>query len=125
MHRLFVYGSLLEGLPAHGYLGGSPFLGRVATEPGYRLIDLGAYPGLVSAPGHEGVRGELYEVETAVRDRLDAYEGHPVLFRRTEIGLAGQGFAWAYLFQGDPREGTPVEGGDWRAVCVGADVDAG
>ena len=124
-HRLFVYGSLLQGEPAHGYLRASPLLGRVATEAGYRLIDLGDYPGLVVVPGTEAVVGELYDVDTAVRDRLDAYEGHPALFCRTEIGLAGQGRAWAYLFRGDAREGVAVKGGDWRAARAAASSDPG
>ena len=88
-----------------------------------RLVDLGAYPGLV--PGAGTVVGELLEVTTAeALATLDAYEGwdpaapHESLFRREQIELvdpAGRR-AWAYLYNRDPATARPIDGGDWLEV---------
>ena len=76
--HLFVYGTLLSGIPSSM----SKFLRRrgelvgAATASG-RLYDLGGYPGFVGGSGT--VKGELYRIkEDRARetwDLLDAYEG--------------------------------------------------
>ena len=119
LHRLFVYGSLLRGEPAHERLEGAAFLGPATTAPGYALIDLGRYPGLLVAPGPGTVVGEVYRVTTAVRDHLDLYEGHPVEFRRLEILLSDASSAEAYAFQGGPSRGVMLPAGDWRKARRG------
>lgn len=77
MH-LFVYGTLLTGIPSSM----SKFLRRratlvgKATTPG-KLYDLGMYPGFV-AGGDDRVKGELYRLQEEnleeTIEMLDAYE---------------------------------------------------
>ena len=99
-------------------LSGAPFLGEARTAAGYALIDLGAYPGLVRAVSGQVV-GEIYEVDALLLADLDAYEGHPVLFRRVRLSLdcssgAPSSEAEGYLYTGDAADGIRLAGGDWR-----------
>jgi gamma-glutamylcyclotransferase (GGCT)/AIG2-like uncharacterized protein YtfP len=94
--RLFVYGSLCKGKLHHGELCDSLFLGSSVTQPGYRLVERGAYPALV--PGEQAINGELYAVDTALVSKLDAFEGDG--YRRKPVRLADATEAEAY-FQAD------------------------
>lgn len=94
--RLFVYGTLMRGRVNHGLLAGAERLGAARTAAAFELVDLGEYPGLVAA-GALSVAGELYRVDRATLVRLDAFEGHPLTFRRAEVTLADGGRAEAYL----------------------------
>jgi gamma-glutamylcyclotransferase (GGCT)/AIG2-like uncharacterized protein YtfP len=84
-----------------------------------RLLDLGAFPGVVAAvDGEDVVQGELFELTTrdleAALDRLDRYEGD--LFRRESLqveGPHGPTLAWVYRYLGDPGRGRLVASGDW------------
>lgn len=107
MERLFVYGTLVRGGVNQGLLGGARPLGAVRTVDGFGLVDLGPYPGML-AGGSNAVAGELYEVGAATLARLDRFEGHPVLFRRTEVRLAGGGTAFAYLIDPAAAAGRPA-----------------
>ena len=113
---IFVYGTLRRGERAHTLLAGDGFRGEARTAEGFALIDLGAYPGLVRATSGRVV-GEIYEVDAMQLAQLDAYEGHPELFRREAIVLASEGplsQAEAYLYAGEFADAIPVPGGDWR-----------
>jgi gamma-glutamylcyclotransferase (GGCT)/AIG2-like uncharacterized protein YtfP len=70
---LFVYGSLRRGGEFHHYLAGARFAGPAWTRG--RIIQAGAYPGLVEGDGR--VEGELYELADPAADleRLDDVEG--------------------------------------------------
>lgn len=72
---LFLYGTLKRGGSNHGYLRGQRFVGEARTEAGYRLYDLGGYPGLVAAD-RDGlsITGEIWEVDTEGLARLDELE---------------------------------------------------
>jgi gamma-glutamylcyclotransferase (GGCT)/AIG2-like uncharacterized protein YtfP len=115
-HRLFVYGSLLRGESAHGRLAGARCLGAVETAPGFELVDLGDYPGLLpSGTGSGRVHGELYAVPDALVPDLDLYEDHPDLFTRTEIALADGSRAEAYVVSERLAAGRPrVASGSWK-----------
>jgi gamma-glutamylaminecyclotransferase len=110
-----VYGSLLSGEDQHRRLAGSTLLRSCRTAARYTLVDLGAYPALLRR-GTTSVHGEVYEVDAATLGLLDAFEGHPALFRRIPIrmsdGVAVAGYA---LWQTRLARGRPVvAGGDWR-----------
>jgi len=94
--RLFVYGTLMRAGANHTLLAGARFEGAASTAPGFALVDLGAYPGMVRG-GAAAVAGELFEVDRAILARLDRFEGHPRLFRRARVPLADGRPAHAYL----------------------------
>ena len=112
MPPLFVYGTLQRGQRNHRLLADQRFVGPAATGPGYRLFDLGAYPGLVRDGRGSGVRGELFEVSECCLDELDDFEGVPDLFTREEVGLAGGGWAWVYLYN-RPVPAGAAGGEEW------------
>ncbi len=86
---LFVYGTLKRGCSNHVYLERQRFVGPARTIPGYRLYDLGGYPGIVAhAEDRAGVVGEIWEVEAEALHALDYFEGvHEGLYRREPIPL--------------------------------------
>ena len=89
MSLLFVYGTLKRGGSNHHYLTGQKFLGAARTTPGFRLFDLGGFPGLVPVSEDQaGVIGEVWEVDTAALAGLDVLEGLAEgLYRRAPASL--------------------------------------
>jgi len=73
MHRIFVYGTLKRGLPNHSLLQSSRYLGPAITTERYRMI-ASEFPVLLSQGSGQTVKGELYEVDTETRNRLDRLE---------------------------------------------------
>ena len=89
-HLLFVYGSLKRGEHNQHHLGAAAtFLGEARSVPGYRLFDLGSYPGLVAWPDdRDGVTGEVWSVDDATLAHLDDFESlGEGLYRREPIRL--------------------------------------
>lgn len=86
---VFVYGTLKRGSSNHGFMAGQTFRGEATTQPGFCLIDLGDYPGLISDPEDtSGVIGEVWDVDAACLARLDALEGvADGLYRRDRATL--------------------------------------
>ncbi len=118
-HRLFVYGSLLAGEANAQWLRGLPCLGAAMTVARYTLLDCGGYPGL-RAGGATSVKGELYLVDETRLGSLDEFEGHPDLFARGPVELAGGSTAEAYLLTaGQFPTARPVVSGDWRRRRAG------
>lgn len=114
---LFVYGTLKRGCHNHRQLAGQTLLGETCTLPGFRLVDLGGYPGIVTDPAGGKVEGEVWRVDQEALRRLDAFEGTDLgLYRRDRIALA-DAFAdqtvEAY-FPGGDVTGRPPVGGCWR-----------
>src|SRR4051812_27023287 len=73
---IFVYGSLMKGFGNHTLLRDATFVKEGLTLPEYTLISLGSFPGVLP-DGTTSIKGEVYEVNLKVRDRLDQLEGHP------------------------------------------------
>ncbi len=73
--RLFVYGSLKRGLSNHCYLAGQRFIAEARTQPAYRMVNYGGYPGMFPVE-NDGVSiaGEVWEVDEPCRKRLDVLE---------------------------------------------------
>lgn len=88
--RIFVYGTLKRGCSNHAQLAGQTYLGPARTAPGYRLYDVGGFPGLIAdSADRDGVTGELWIVGAAALARLDQFEGiDEGLYRRESVALA-------------------------------------
>lgn len=86
---LFVYGTLKRGCSNHHHLAGQTFIGAARTVAGFRLFDLGGYPGIAAvAEDRTAVIGEIWSVDAAALARLDTFEGvHEGLYRRAPIAL--------------------------------------
>jgi gamma-glutamylaminecyclotransferase len=103
---LFAYGTLKRGGRNYFRLAGQEFLGAVATAPKYRVIDLGAHPGLIrDTTSGFAIRGELFAVDTKCLAELDAFEEVPGPFVRERIEVSGYAEVWAYYMN------TPVPSG--------------
>jgi gamma-glutamylcyclotransferase (GGCT)/AIG2-like uncharacterized protein YtfP len=87
--KIFVYGTLKRGYSNHLYLAGQQFLGEARTAPGFRLYDLGGYPGMVPhADDRDGVLGEVWAVDANALAHLDGLEGlADGLYRREVVAL--------------------------------------
>lgn len=121
---LFVYGTLRTGGSNHHLLasGGAALAGVARTLAVHELFDLGAYPGMV-AGGHTSVTGEVYVIDERLRERLDAFEGHPRLFRRETILLEDQRPVQTYLFVeanlARNLRARRIDCGDWMVHTAG------
>jgi len=96
--RLAVYGTLRRADGMQEKLGVAALLRfeRACVIPG-RLIDLGAYPGLIEAEGR--VPGELFQVlDPTAWPILDEYEGEEYERRRTVL-LEPRAEAWVYVYR--------------------------
>jgi len=113
--RVFVYGSLLSTEGNHAVLRGARFVGEARTPSRFALHDLGEYPAMVEGGAH-AIVGEVYEVDAPLLARLDAFEGHPLLYCRTTIALDDGSSAETYLLRRAQVEGRPrIASGSWRA----------
>ena len=132
-HRVFVYGSLLRGLHNHHLLQTAKLVkapARTAADS-YVLVDSGSgFPfALSAARAGEAARaillGEVYEVSDAVLAQLDALEGHPDWYKRSQRKIEGEDEpAWIYLMEDAAQLAAirrnaarylTVAAGDWRA----------
>lgn len=135
--HLFVYGTLMRR--ARRSRLGRAMRARLAREalwlgeakmPG-RLIDLGAYPGLVEDTSGASVAGEIWRLRDAdaVFRWLDPYEGirpgagaagRPGEYARVAASacLAGGRVvdAWVYVVRGSAAEARPIRSGRWEST---------
>ncbi len=113
---LFVYGTLMRGDVRAPALAGQQFLGPATTQPRYRLVDCGDYPGLIEAAAGVGIEGELYAVDAECLRKLDLIEGvDEGLYERRPVLLddrPGAGTV-AYFYLG-PIDDLPDCGRSWR-----------
>jgi len=109
MTPLFFYGTLKRGGDNHHYLAGQRFLGPARTRAGFRLYDLGGYPGMVPADDRgRAIEGEIWAVDGPCLARLDELEGTAAgLYTREPIGLQ------------PPHEALPVQTYLYRRSVVG------
>jgi len=86
---IFVYGTLKRGCANHHFLAEQKFVGEARTAPGFRLYNLGGYPGMVAkADDRNGVAGEVWSVDADALVRLDGLEGLAEgVYRREAIPL--------------------------------------
>ncbi|MDB5312948.1 MAG: gamma-glutamylcyclotransferase [Gemmataceae bacterium] len=110
---LFLYGSLKRGHINHRQMAGQEYLGEVVTEPRYRVLDLGKYPGLIRDDvAGLAVRGELWAVSADHLPGLDAFEGGEGLYARSPVAVVGQSGVETYFWLGEVPEGVR-SGSEW------------
>jgi gamma-glutamylcyclotransferase (GGCT)/AIG2-like uncharacterized protein YtfP len=116
--RVFVYGSLKRGFSLYHYLRGpdAAFL-EPAAMAGYALYRTeSGYSGAVPDEGGE-VRGEVFEVEPALLERLDDLEDEGRVYERVLSGLVAEGGgryeAWVYVYRKGVRAERRIPSGVW------------
>ena len=120
MNRLFIYGTLMPGLRLEAEMHGAHFVGTAQVAG--RLVDVGRYPGFLYGEGF--VTGEVYEVDDAHLERLDAVEAMvpgdraASQYWREEVTVVGgplQGRSVQTYVYNRPVEGcAPIPHGDYR-----------
>ena len=114
LHHIFVYGTLLRDERNHHLIERAMFIGPARTARGFRLHDLGHFPGMIVA-GRGHVHGELFAIDDATLARVDRLEGHPHFYRRTAVRLDDGRAVETYLLRADQVIRHPaIPGGDWR-----------
>lgn len=118
---LFVYGSLRRGeradlSPRLGakYMGEAEINGLlygVAWYPGVKLLDFpDKFTGEIPT-----VKGDVFQLlDDDIITLLDAYEGYPDLFGRSEVTAKGGQKVWVYTYNGDVWPESLVPSGDWK-----------
>lgn len=113
--RLFVYGTLMQGMRNHEYLKDAQFLGVATTGPEFELLTNGSIP--AARWGNEPISGELYEVSDVVLEGLDVLEEvNSKLYERAEATISGEKaivYLGSHIFANDSWQKVP--GGDWKA----------
>ena len=97
--NIFVYGTLMNGQRANGYLDGAEFKGSFCLN-GYAMYDLGSFPGIVEKE-NESVVGEVYAITEDMLPMMDRYEGEGSLYIRREVIVERDDekvIAWAYIY---------------------------
>jgi gamma-glutamylcyclotransferase (GGCT)/AIG2-like uncharacterized protein YtfP len=72
---VFVYGTLKRGLHNAHYLAGQKFISEARTQPLYRMVDCGGYPGMyrVTESGLT-IHGEIWDISEECLAKLDLLE---------------------------------------------------
>jgi len=100
---IFVYGTLKRGLSNSHYLRGQTFVSEARTQPIYRLVNCGGYPGMYPSESGVSVLGEIWEVDEEARKQLDILEDVAVgLYELVPVELltpTDQSEVWTYLYR--------------------------
>ena len=115
MELVFVYGTLKSGERASWLMSGHGEKVCDGAVTG-RLIDLGAFPGLLTDSDGD-VFGEVWLVEEYSIAALDQYEGEGVLYDRirAEVRCADGNLlnCWTYRYRSQGGKHLEIEGGTW------------
>ena len=116
LSRVFVYGTLRRNEVNHNLLEQARYCGTCTTQPHYKMVNLGAYPGVVKR-GDTSVEGEVYEVSVQQLADLDRLEGYPHAYTR-EVIATPWGKAWIYLYRGNLKDRAVIPSGIWHETIV-------
>jgi gamma-glutamylcyclotransferase (GGCT)/AIG2-like uncharacterized protein YtfP len=120
---VFVYGTLRKGeradLSRYQQSFGVSYMGPDHISG--MLFHLGAYPGVKLTTDefgeeHPSVVGEVFRIlDASITTILDAYEGYPSLYQRSEVTTARGRKVWVYTYNHPVREEQLIIGGDWKS----------
>lgn len=118
MKKVAVYGSLLSGLGNNIILKDSLKLGEEVISIPFKMVSLGAYPGLIPTEDNNNIKIEIYEVSDELfTNKLDRLEGYPDFYNRMEVNTSF-GKAWIYFLNDysfiDNYSLQIVFSGDWK-----------
>jgi len=113
--RVFVYGTLKNGQPNHYWLqnmenGLAKFLAHGKTKDQFPLVIGTRYnvPFLLNKPGTgQNIKGEIYDVDEKMLEKLDILEDYPHLYDRQIQDIVttdGVIQCWIYLLKNFPNQ---------------------
>ena len=116
-YKVFVYGTLREGDVRNGVLkdmqelGQAEFIKDATTYGIYKMVDLGAFPGIIDG-GSTSIVGEIWGIDKYTKQYLDLMEGVPLLYEDKPIQIEDEEDVFAYFLV--RHKGYPeIKSGDW------------
>lgn len=116
-YKVFVYGTLREGDVRNGVLkdmqelGQAEFIKNATTYGIYKMVDLGAFPGIIEG-GTTSIVGEIWGIDKYTKSYLDLMEGVPLLYEDKPIQIENEEDVYAYFLV--RHKGYPeIKSGDW------------
>lgn len=110
-----VYGTLRKGWGNHRLLDNEycTYLGTTRTEPSYKMVSLGAFPGVIEG-GDKSITIEVYSVNSKkVEQQLDWLEGFPSFYQKAQL-MTEWGTATMYVLSEEHYGSrTIITDGDW------------
>ena len=114
--RLIVtYGSLRKGHGNNRLLRDSELKSTEVINIPYRMISLGAFPGLIPSPENHDITVEIWEVNDYTYRSVECLEGWPSFYQKALV-LTSLGEVEVYVLE-SPRYQSgydSVESGDWN-----------
>lgn len=118
MHKIIVYGTLLNGEYNNRRYLQNPDSTLLGSEriSGFIMKNMGPFPACVPVKDmNKQIIGEVWEVSFEVLENLDRLEGYPRFYNRTVVPTPTVGGnAWIY-YRENCDEYPTIESGDWRA----------
>lgn len=122
--RVFVYGTLMSGLPNHRLLVDQKFI-KEDYLAGFDMYSMGGFPGIVKNDcGYTSlIKGEVWEVDDKALSQLDMLEGFRGLsyaynfYDRVKVHTEGERDALVYVQATKPNNDL-IEGGDWKEFIM-------
>lgn len=112
-----VYGTLRQGFGNHRLLDNEHcvLMGTQLTDPAFKMVSLGGFPGVIPNEGMQEITIEVYQVNSKkVEQQLDWLEGYPRFYQKMEIDTQW-GKANMYILSEEKYGDLPlVESGDWK-----------
>ena len=112
--KVAVYGTLKQGGQLNGAMGGLDPV-KFHRLPGFRMLNLGWYPGIVPAEG-KSVFVEVYDITEEILSRLDGVEGafpeapESGLYRRETVKIDNDD-VFIYIWNGKEEGYEEIENG--------------
>ncbi len=103
--KIFVYGTLMEGMVNHAFLKNSIFVSKAEIE-GFDMYLLGAYPGIICGSGR--IKGEVYEVSENTLNAIDELEGEGDLYLKTNAQTTAGDIVLLYVYNRPIQDQTLI-----------------
>lgn len=117
MKKIFVYGTLLEGLGNWNWAlnrDGATKVGNHILDGNYSMVSCGGFPAVVPhEEGNTSIHGEVFEVNEEVYSDIEGLEGYPVMYQKETINTPW-GDADMYIMTKKALRLPTIVSGNWR-----------
>ena len=113
--RIFVYGTLREGLWNNVYMQGSEFE-RIIRVKGFSLYSYGIPYAVRAYDSEESIVVESYLVPIENMHAIDMLEEHPFAYKRIIVKDIEGNEGWLYTYPHNTGGASKIEGGDYISL---------